>query len=396
MTGGAKGALRSFERGGRGADLALVEGVMGLYDGKRGEAFGRFSTASLAKTLKAPVIVCLSARKSGQTLATQLLGLMKADPKVPIAGAVLNDCSSEKLYQFLAPAFKALTGLPLFGWMPRLKELELPERHLGLMPPSEAAAWMAKLDWGLAQAVKSVDFPEMLKAARKAPKLALPGAKAPKPPRQSARLAIARDAAFHFYYPENLALLEAAGAELLPFSPLKDRKLPEGAQGLILGGGFPELFGRELEENEFIRRQIGAKVLEGLPTWAECGGLMYLCGSLTDLKGGRHAMAGALAADVLMTKRLQNFGYAEAKATRDSVAAAKGARLRGHEFHHSELFWRERPKALFSVSQSGKPPREEGWALKQGIATYFHAHLASAPASAERFTAAAAKHSTES
>lgn len=383
MSGGPKGVLRSYALGLGDAQLSVIEGVMGLYDGKRGEAFGKFSSAEISKILKAPVVICLSARKSGQTLATQLLGLMKADPKVKIAGAVLNDCSSQKLYEFLAPAVKMLCGVPCFGYLPRLKELELPERHLGLAPPQEQDQARRKLAQALTLAEATVDFDGILKAS-KAPKLALPklAFTAPKGPR--VRIGFARDAAFHFYYHENLRLFEAAGAELVPFSPLKDKSLPEGLRGLLIGGGFPEIFGAELEKNEFIRREIGAKVLKGLPVWAECGGLMYLCGALTDLQGQKHSMAGALPAEVLMTKKLQNFGYAEAK-------TALGKAMRGHEFHHSEIFWREKPKTLWKISQSGKPSRAEGYKTPGGVATYFHAHLASAPWAAKNFVEACLK-----
>jgi cobyrinic acid a,c-diamide synthase len=387
MTGGPKGVLRSFALGADGAQLAVIEGVMGLYDGKKGEPFGAYSSAATAKILKAPVVICLSARKSGVTLATQLLGLMKADPKLQIVGAVLNDCGSRKLYDYLAPAVSKLCGVPCFGYLPRIQELVLPERHLGLSPPSEQQAWKRRFEAGLALAAETLDFKGLLKAA-KAPALMLPKIKAVPQGKPRVKIGLARDAAFHFYYRENLRLLEEAGAELVEFSPLADARLPAGIQGLILGGGFPELFGAELSRNEGLRREIGARVLEGLPVWAECGGLMYLCGGLSDLLGKRHAMAGALAADVLMTKKLQNFGYAEAKAIRDSPPLAKGAVLRGHEFHHSEIFWREKPKSAWKISQPGKPARDEGYLLPRGLATYFHAHLAKTPASAARFVAA--------
>jgi cobyrinic acid a,c-diamide synthase len=377
MTKGAKGVLRSHALGAEGAGLSVIEGAMGLYDGKRGEAFGKFSTASVAKTLKTPVVACLSARKSGQTLATQLLGLIKADPKVHIVGAVLNDCSGERLYALLQGAIKKLCGLPCFGYLPRIKELELPERHLGLSPPSEQESWRRRFDAGLDLASKTLDLAGLLKVA-KAPALARVKGVPPTKGASKVRIAMAMDEAFHFYYQENLRLFEAAGAELVPFSPLHDKSLPEGCQGLLLGGGFPEMFGEALEKNEFLRRQIGVTVLEGMPVWAECGGLMYLCSGLTDLQGKRHAMAGALAGEVLMTKKLQNFGYAEAR-SRDGLA------LRGHEFHHSELFWRDKPSCAWKILQEGRPTRDEGYRLKGGIATYFHAHLASQPGAAKRF-----------
>jgi cobyrinic acid a,c-diamide synthase len=381
---GAGPMLASFSLGCANAQVAVIEGVMGLYDGKRAEAFGRYSSAECAKNLKAPVIVVLSARKSGQTLATQLLGLQKADPKTPIAGALLNDASA-KTFDLIAPVIKKLCRVPVFGYLPRIKDLELPERHLGLSPPSEVALWRRKFEAALDQAEAGIDFKGLLAAARKAPKLELKAPKALGKPTVALRVAIAKDEAFHFYYHDNLRLLEEAGVELLPFSPLRDKALPAGAQGLLLGGGFPEQFGAELEANEPLRREIGGKVLEGLCTWAECGGLMYLCGWLTDLKGKRHQMAGALPAEVVMTKRLQNFGYVEVEAAKTSPALAKRARLRGHEFHHSQIHWLEAPKTAWKLWQGDKAVRAEGYALPKGLATYVHTHWASNPAVASHF-----------
>jgi cobyrinic acid a,c-diamide synthase len=385
MSGGSKGVLHSFSLGARGADFAVIEGVMGLYDGKRGEAFGKYSSAGISKVLKTPVVICLSARKTGQTLATQLLGLMKADAGVSIVGAIINDCANQKLYDFLASAIKGLCGVPCFGYLPRLKELEISERPLGLSPPSEQDAGAHRFEAALALASRSLDFPGLLKVAKRAKPLPVASLSTPKVSKNRVRVAYAKDAAFHFYYRENLGLLEAAGAELIPFSPLEDSKLPQGIQGLLLGGGFPERFGEGLEKNEFIRREIGAKVLEGLPVWAECGGLMYLCSSLTDIQGQRHLMAGAFAAEVLMTKKLQNFGYAQAQASKETILLPKGKVLRGHEFHHSEIFWREKPKTAWKISQPEKELRDEAFLLPAGLATYFHAHLASFPQAAAQF-----------
>jgi cobyrinic acid a,c-diamide synthase len=388
--GGSKAPLaKSFALGASDADLAVIEGVMGLYDGKRGEAFGRYSSAECAKELKSPVLVVLNARKSGQTLATQLLGLQKADPKVPIAGVILNEASA-KTYDLIAPAIKKLCKVPVLGWLPRLKDLELPERHLGLAAAPEQKAWNRKLAAALAQAEQSLDFKAVLGLAKKAPAMKLAQPKAQRPPKNRVRIAMALDEAFHFYYEENLELLRQAGAELIPFSPLKDTALPDNIQGLLLGGGFPELFGEALEKNEFLRREVGARVLEGLCTWAECGGLMYLCGWLTDLKGGRHAMAGALPAEVVMTKRLQNFGYLEAAAEKASAVLPKATRLRGHEFHHSEIHWLEKPMSAWKLIQAGKAPRAEGYVLPKGLATYAHSFLASNPAAAKSFVEACA------
>ena len=383
----AEAAMRAhYEAWSENAGLCLVEGVMGLYDGKRGEPFGAYSSATVAKRLKLPVLLVLNARKAGPTLATQVLGLMKADPKVRIVGVILNQAASVKTVDLLAPAIKKLCGVPVFGWLPNLPELDLPERHLGLTAPSEMKSWQASVEAALAVAGKTLDFAGLMRAitpyAKKTAKQ-----RAAIAPKKTFKLAIARDMAFHFYYPENLALLQRLGAELLPFSPLNDKGLPLGAQGLLIGGGFPELFGKALGANKALRADARAAIARGLPTWAECGGLMWLAKSLVDLNGKTHAMVGALPAKTRMTARLQHFGYTAAKTAPGHAFLPAGLVLRGHEFHHSQWEPLGALRSTWALQQRGRPSRPEGWRLPQGVATYFHSYYLAAPQVARRFAA---------
>ncbi|HTB22991.1 MAG TPA: cobyrinate a,c-diamide synthase [bacterium] len=376
---------RHFMRWGAGADLALVEGVMGLYDGKRDEPFGRYSSAEVARTLDLPVLLVLNARKAGPTLATQALGLVRADPRLRFCGVVLNHVSSAKGAVPIASAIKKLTGLPTLGWLPTLRDLDLPERHLGLTAASEMAQWQARLEAALPEAAKNLDFKALLRAAQSARPWSQAAVAEPRTRKPSFRLAVARDEAFHFYYPENLRLWEDLGAELAFFSPLHDTCLPEGVQGLLLGGGFPESFGAALAANVRLMAAVREAIAGGLPFWAECGGLMWLCEHMVDAEGKSHALVGALPATVSMGARLQNFGYTQAQA-RPGKAWPKGLfLLKGHEFHHSSLVARLPLQSAWTLSQSKRPDRSEGWTRKRGVATYFHAYLPSAPAAAKAF-----------
>jgi cobyrinic acid a,c-diamide synthase len=375
------GLRRHYGHWAAGGDLALAEGVMGLYDGKRGAAFGRYSTAEVARTLGLPVLLVLNARKAGATLATQALGLQKADPRLRFAGVLLNQASGPKSVALIAPALKRLTGLTVLGWLPTLPELALPERHLGLTAPSELAAWQEALEKALPRVEAGLQPARIFAAARPAQAIR-PAARPAHPPARPGgpvKIAVAMDEAFHFYYPENLDLLRSFGAELLRFSPLRDQALPQGSQGLLVGGGFPESFGARLAANRALRRAVKAAVQDGLPTWAECGGLMWLAEALTDLKGKTHAMVGALAARTRMSPKLQQFGYTQARLGAQAPWGLKSGLVRGHEFHHSCLEAAGPLKAAWQLEQHGRPARREGWRLKNGLATYFHAYLPAQP-----------------
>ena len=370
-----------FVRTAQTAELAVIEGVMGLYDGGRK---GVSSTAEIAKLLKAPVLLVIDAKSMGASAAAIALGFREYDPEVELAGVILNRLGSPTHEKMIAEALERI-GIPLFGAVRRDDSLRMPERHLGLLPVTEnedreiIAAMGREMDRQLA-----VD--QILQLARAA--VPLPGTFAAKPAGKAGRvrIGVARDAAFSFYYPESLQVLEAAGAELVPFSPLQDAGLPE-VDGLLLGGGFPEMFARELQANASMRAAIRAAAAAGMPIYAECGGYMYLMQELCDFAGEHFAMTGVFPGAVQMNKRLQMVGYVEAVQQQATVLGPAGTVLRGHEFHFSSeaappeaapfTFVRLRTQARYAAGQQ--------W--KNVLGSYLHLHFAGCPSAAQSFVA---------
>ncbi|MEW6770515.1 MAG: cobyrinate a,c-diamide synthase [Bacillota bacterium] len=374
-----------FLRGCRGADVAVIEGVMGLFDGLGPESqLG--STAHLAKLLHAPVILVMDVRGMGTSAAAVVLGFKNLDPAVNLAGVIITFTGSERHAALVREAVEEKTGVPVLGALKRDSGLGLPERHLGLVPVYETAAVRERIGLIAAAVAGGVNLDAVLRVAE-APPVPEPAGTVfptdPVPPR--VRIAVARDAAFSFYYPENLELLEAFGAELAFFSPLADRKLPPGTAGLYLGGGFPEVFAEELAANASLRREVEAAVAAGMPTVAECGGLIYLCETI-ECNGAAYAMAGVLPARVVLTRRLQRLGYAEAEALEESCLCRRGETLRGHVFHYSRLDWRGvRPPAAYRLRFGSGAVQEDGAVCKNLVAAYLHLHFLNRPETAKRF-----------
>jgi cobyrinic acid a,c-diamide synthase len=331
------------------AEVNVVEGMMGLFDGA---ADGKGSTAAVAKALGAPVILVIDAWGLAQSAGALVHGFATYDPSLTVAGVIFNRVSGEGHYEYLRRSVR----LPSFGWVPRDPSIALPERHLGLVPDREHPIDAARLGRVVAE---HIDLERLLERVRVQAPLPL----ADSPRRTSATIAVASDEAFSFYYQDNLDALEAAGARLVTFSPLRG-ELPE-ADALYLGGGFPEL--HRAGRHRRLREAVGA----GMPVYAECGGLMYL------------VQQGLLPGRIEMTAELQNFGYKEALAARDTVIVRRGRRLRGHEFHHSRWI---RPKVPAAWSLAGAP---EGYARNNIHASYLHLHFGGAPECALRFVASA-------
>lgn len=378
--------LRSlFARAASGADLAVVEGVMGLFDG-RSATHEEGSTAEIAKLLDAPVLVVLDVSAMSRTAAAIAGGLARFDPALQVAGFLLNRVGSPSHAAWVTEAVEGATGLPVLGALPRDGALTLPERHLGLVPVAERApgpAYFARLA-DLAERHLALDRILSL-AARPAPVRVPPAAPAPARSFGPTRIAIARDEAFTFYYEDALELLAASGAECVPFSPLRDAALPAGTQGIYLGGGFPELHAAALAANlpllEAIRR---AATAAGTIVYGECGGLMYLGRSLTDLDGRVHAMAGVVPIDATMRARRLTLGYRTVTALRPSPLLEEGEVVMGHEFHWAESAAPAGTAAYAIAERAGAP---EGYARDNVLASYVHIHLASRPAMADRFVA---------
>ncbi|HET7825774.1 MAG TPA: cobyrinate a,c-diamide synthase, partial [Anaeromyxobacter sp.] len=324
----------AMRRAANDADLALVEGKRGLYDGA--DVRGSHSTAELAKLIGAPVLLVVKATKVTRTVAALVLGCQALDPDVELAGVVLNRVGTGRQETLICRAVLEETGLPVLGALPPLEGQPLPSRHLGLVCADEHPDREAALD-ALADAVVAhVDLDAVRAIAAGAGDM--PGALVTDPPRRAGekvRVAVLRDAAFSFYYPENLEALEAAGAELVFVSPLRDRALPP-VDALYAGGGFPEEHAAALAANEPMRRSVAAELAAGLPAWAECGGLMYLARSIAR-DGRAYPMVGALPIDVEQTARPQGHGYMAATVDRPNPFFAPGARLLGHEFHYSRV-----------------------------------------------------------
>lgn len=391
-----------FARAAAQAEVGVIEGVMGLYDGRDPESDAH-SSADLARLLGVPVVLVIDAGGMARTAAAVATGLRDFGTGIDVAGVILNRLGSAR-HAELCEAALTQAGLPLLGWVPRDAALELPSRHLGLLSAQEsrwdeeaalAATRFLRLDALLAAAPPGVD------AAPPAPQGSPPQGAAPRNLTGRVRLGYAHDEAFHFYYPDALDELRLAGAELVPFSPLRDPALPPGVGGLLFGGGYPEVHARALSANAALRGEIRAFAASGRPVVGECGGLMYLAQTLTDLSGETHEMCGVVPYHTRMTGGV-TLGYRDAEAAGDSPLAKAGTRLRGHEFHFSALVHPPVPPAgavhpassprlahpAYRWRGPGGEEVQEGYAYGNVLASYLHLHYGGLPETARRLVAA--------
>jgi cobyrinic acid a,c-diamide synthase len=379
----------------RGADVALIEGVMGLFDGL-GYDDETGSTAQVARLLQAPVLLVIDAAKMARSAAALATGFQRFDPRVPLAGYLVNRAGSENHGQGVAGAIAAATGLPVLGWLPRDDGLHIPERYLGLIPSAEPGNWSEFAQAAGKMVAKCINLDKVLELAGDLPchsaqtTTRCSGTQALARDSEPAVIAVARDEAFHFCYEENVALLEEAGATLKFFSPLQDGDLPRHTAGILLSGGFPELYAATLSANTGLHQALRTAHDRGLPIYAECGGLMYLTEAIVDLEGRAFPMVGLLPGSSVMTRRL-TLGYRQARAIASSWLFRKDETVRGHEFHYSN--WEGRPKNLAAaydlVPPTGKGEvRSEGASLGNLWASYVHLHFWGKPELASRFVAA--------
>ncbi|MFF9006228.1 cobyrinate a,c-diamide synthase [Streptomyces goshikiensis] len=385
-----------FAHGAAGCDLAVVEGVMGLYDGAAGRG-ELASTAQVAKLLRAPVVLVVDASSQSRSVAALVHGFASFDPQVRLGGVILNKVGSDRHEAMLREALEE-AGMPVLGVLRRAPQVAAPSRHLGLVPVAERRADAVSSVAALADQVRAgCDLEALLALARTAPALACeawspelaisasPEFEARDPGRSPGGrpvIAVAGGAAFTFSYAEHAELLTAAGAEVVTFDPLRDEALPAGTSGLVIGGGFPEVYAPELSANEPLRRAVADFAAAGGPVAAECAGLLYLARSLDG-----KPMCGVLDADARMSERL-TLGYREAVAVSDSALAATGTRLRGHEFHRTVI---EPGSGAAPAWGFTRPERRVEGFVQQGVhASYLHTHWAAEPSVALRFTGAAA------
>ena len=377
---------RLFERAASRADVAIVEGVMGLFDGRTG-ADDEGSTAQVAKLLGAPVVVVVDVSKTARTAGAIALGCVDFDPELDVVGFILNRVASPGHEQTAREAIQAATGRPVFGAIPHDPLLEIPERHLGLVPAHGGQAGAELIERLADAAEQHLHVDRLWDAAGPRQRASVEGEPLPTVPPHRApgpRIAVARDAAFSFYYEDSLELLEAAGAELAPFSPLADATLPLGAQGVYIGGGFPELFAGELSANESLRRAIRGAAERGVPIYGECGGLMYLGEVLTDFAGREHRMAGVVPMRSIMQQGRVSVGYRTARAVRSSPLLEAGQQVMGHEFHYSALAAPvSEETAAYRLAERGGAC--EGYARGNVLASYVHVHFGADPRLAPRF-----------
>ena len=387
--------LELAQRAASGSDVAIVEGVMGLYDG-RSSLTEEGSTAQLAKLLGAPVVLVVDAAAVARSVAAEVLGFIQFDPEVNIAGVVLSGIAGPGHLEFCQPQIEATTSVPVVGWLPRRKELSQPERHLGLIPAVENSAVREWLDRLVLQAEETMSPEGILALAGPGPtgRTVSPALYPAEPQPKTATIAVAMDKAFSFYYQDSLDLLEAWGAEVAPFSPLEDEAIPRGAAGVYLGGGFPELYAGELARNTAIRQALREAARMGIPIYGECGGLMYLGRSLTDPQGSSHEMAGLLPLESSMAESRLTLGYREVEALSDGPLLAKGQRVRGHEFHWSiQTGAPTEETALYAILEKGgldktgpeETRRKEGFRVGSVAGSYVHLHMGTDPTIAPRF-----------
>ncbi len=376
--------LDRFLKASADAEISVVEGVMGLFDGLSG-VDEKGSTASVAKLLKAPVLLILDVWSSARSAAASVLGFKSFDPKVEVAGVILNRVAGERHAEWCTEAIQKYTGIPVLGWLPKSEGVQLPERHLGLIPYTEREPEVEGVVENLAEFVmKHVNLESVLKIANSAPPLSHEQIREPAcKGRERVRVGLAMDEAFCFYYADALDLLKQNGAEIVTFSPINDPQLPDGLDGIYIGGGFPEVFSQQLEENESMRKSVRRRIEEGLPALAECGGLMYLTKSITGFEGPSKSMVGVLEAETVMTKRL-TLGYTRARAIEDSLISRAGDSLKGHEYHFSriESVPADASFAYEMTRGSGILDHFEGWKLHNALACYSHTHFCSAPRTA--------------
>lgn len=374
----------------RGADAMIVEGMMGLFDGKDGMT-ETGSSAEIAKLLRLPVVLVLDAGKSARSLAAVVLGFERFDPELTLAGVILNRVAGDRHFHMLESAILASCKTPILGWLPREPAIAIPERHLGLQTAEEAAsgeALEALIDALATLAEEHLDMPRLL-AHRCELEFDAELSTAPGAAGKQVRIGVARDHAFSFCYEDNLDLLRENGAVIVPFSPLQDDWLPDDLDALYLGGGYPELYAGQLSANAGMMAAIWSFAASGRPIYAECGGMIYLARQLTTSDGGVHSMAGVLPFAMEMTGRLVKFGYVTVELTRDCLLGERGTVIRGHSFHYSRIAEGAATDTSYSVEYSLSGGREnEGFTVGNVLASHIHLHFRAAPTVAHSFVQA--------
>ncbi|HKM49918.1 MAG TPA: cobyrinate a,c-diamide synthase [Candidatus Bathyarchaeia archaeon] len=376
-----------FVKSSRMCDLAIIEGVMGLFDGAKGSDDSA-STAEVGRILNAPVILVVDVSRMAGSSAALVHGFKTFDKTLKVKGVILNQVKSQKHLDLTKEAIER-SGVRVLGALPSMAPISMPSRHLGLIPALEHDS-LADFLAGLREfIVNHLELDQILEIANDADELEVKEEDPQSPTKAKAmtRVGIAYDEAFNFYYRDNIELLEANGAEVVPFSPIHDSSLPSNLDGIFLGGGFPEVYAKQLEENVQMRGSIKKAVEDDMPVYAECGGLMYLVKSMLDLNGCRRRMVGILSGETIMGAKLRSLNYSLAYVARKNLLSNVGFTLHGHEYHYSEI--EDVPAdAKFAYEMKigkGISGRCDGWMQHNLLASYMHIHFAYDPQIARNF-----------
>jgi len=396
-----------FAKGSKGMEIAVVEGVMGLFDGY--DALTETgSTAQMAKWLGLPVLLIVNAKGKARSAAAIVKGFETFDPDLSLAGVIFSQTGSMRHYEYLRDAVEQNCKTPCLGFMPKNEKIVMPERHLGLMTSDELVISPEVLSILVSMVEEHIDMDALLKKLPKKQPMVEPGKNLEDPSLSSIKptmaeevtspvIAVARDKAFCFYYQDNIDGLKKAGARIVTFSPLTDDHLPHGIDGIYLGGGYPEVFAKTLSGKKELMARILSLSMTGMPIYGECGGFMYLCRQVSGMDGKEcHGMVGCFDFNVQMSGRLRSLGYREITLTSDTVIGKKGAVIRGHEFHYSALKEKKSENGaniedpavnnVYHVtSRSGQDLLLKGYQKNQTLGSYLHVHFGSNPGCAQTF-----------
>ncbi len=364
----------TFQENSRGADIAIIEGVMGMFDG------GLSSSGMLAKTLGLPGILVLDVRSMAESAAAIVKGFETYLPDAAPRGVILNRIASDRHLQLVSNAIREHCDVEILGHLPRTLEFSIPSRHLGLITGDEAPLSPGALQLLTDTVARHIDLDKVLSLCTSMPETALKTS--PTSKNRRCRIGVARDKAFCFYYEDNFDLLRKTGAELVFFSPVADTRLPENLNALYLGGGYPELYAQQLSGNTAMRTAIGEWIEADGPVYAECGGFMYLTEGIIDQGGNFHPMVGAFPVRARMQEKRASLGYREVRTTGRSCFGPAGTVLRGHEFHYSHI--ETMPADIARIYEVNNGTRE-GYAYRKILGGYMHLHFGFSPQVTEDF-----------
>lgn len=385
--------LNSFAKHTAQTDIAVIEGVMGLFDGYDGKSEAG-STAQMAKWLDLPVLLVVDAKSMARSAAALVQGFERFDPDLKFAGVLFNNIGSKSHLTYLEDALEDHVQTPCIGGIVHNNEISIPERHLGLVTTDEHKLSQDNIN-ALADLIENnIDLDTLLnRLPEKNSRLEIEYLQKDSiDDKPDVKIGVAFDKAFCFYYQDNFDILKSFGAELVYFSPANDNNIPDDIDGLYLGGGYPELFVQKLEANKKMRRSIKEKSLDNMPIYAECGGFMYLCKELCDLDNNEYSMTGCFPFSAAMFPKLKALGYRETGLTKQSIIGKKGQAIRGHEFHYSGISENADIKPgmkiekIYNVTtRAGKTAVSNGWQVNQTLGSYIHLHFGSCPKAAAHF-----------